>query len=292
MPENCFLASLENANLQWHMKTREFLEGLSCVSLRTLGLAVRDRSKVRQYISSCLKKYDELTGNGLPSRGPLTPDAASIISLPAAHAGGGMSFTELVILARVTRVLQPKAVFEMGTYNGLTTAVFLLNSNPDAQIVTLDLPPGSVEDESYIRSDQQLVVSRQLGSVPQAMGLRPYTQLLCDSMVFDPSPYSNSVELGLVDAAHDLAHVRNDTIKMASMITDQGMVFWHDYGGKGSLLPLANYLDGLGKRALLYRIPDTSLAWALGRELKKAVDGSSPHVSRSATNQAKGRGRG
>jgi hypothetical protein len=274
MRENFFSASLYNAKLPLHMKAREVFEGLSCLSPAVLRLALRNPSKLRPYVSYCLKKYDELMDNGLPSRGPLTPSAALAVVLPAAHVGGGMSFGELVILARVTKVLQPRTVFEIGTYNGLTTAVFLLNSNPDAQIVTLDLPAEPVEGEGYILGDRELVMSRQLGAVPEAMGLRRYTQLLCDSMTFDPSPYKNSVGLGLIDAAHDLVHVRNDTLKMASMISNEGMVFWHDYGGKGPLRPLANYLNGLGKRALLYRIPDTSLAWGLGSELKKAVNSS------------------
>ena len=44
-----------------------------------------------------------------------------------------------VMLARATRVLRPKTIFEMGTYNGLTTAVFELNSEPNSRILTLDL---------------------------------------------------------------------------------------------------------------------------------------------------------
>jgi hypothetical protein len=54
------------------------------------------------------------------------------------------------------------------------------------------------------------------------------------------------------------------------MILDSGIVFWYDYGGKGALRPLARYLDTLAKRASIYRISDTSLAWATGRELKQA----------------------
>ena len=253
------------------MTAREALDGLSCFSLRTLSLALRNPSELPRYISYCLKKYDELVGNGLTCRGPLTPAENLTITLPAFHAGGGMSFGELVILARVTQTLKPRTVFEIGTYNGLTTAVFLLNSDPDAAIVTMDLPTGPAEEYSRMPSDQELVASRQLGSVPRALGLGRYTQLLCDSMAFDPSHYLNSVDLGLIDAAHDLAHVQNDTLKMARMISDGGMVFWHDYGGKGALRPLAHYLDALGKRASIYRIPDTSLAWAPGRELKQAV---------------------
>jgi len=90
-------------------------------------------------------------------------------------------------------------------------------------------------------------------------------------MTFDPTPFTDSVELGLVDAAHDVKHVRNDTIKMATMMTDGGLVFWHDYGGKGTLRPLANYLEGLARRCSLFRIPETSLAWAYASDLKRAV---------------------
>jgi hypothetical protein len=253
------------------MKASEIIDGLLCLSPRMLSLALRSPSQLPHYVSYCLKKYDELVGNGLPSAGPVTPAEHLTISLPAFHAGGGMTFTEVVILARVTKAIQPRTVFEMGTYNGLTTAVFLLNSDPEARVVSLDLPVDSMERSAEIASDSKLVESRRLGWLPKALQLRPYTQLLCDSMVFDPSPYLNSVDLGLVDAAHDFAHVQNDTIKMAGMMSDTGICFWHDYGGKGALRPLARYLNRLGKRGALYRIPDTSLAWSLGRELKKAL---------------------
>jgi Methyltransferase domain len=185
-----------------------------------------------------------------------------------------MSFGELAILAWVTKSMKPRTVFEIGTYNGMTTAIFLLNSVPEARIVTLDLPVDSAEGHVSIPSDRMLVASRHLASVPQALGLRRYTQLLCDSMAFDPSAYLNSVDLGLIDAAHDLVHVENDTVKMARMMVESGMVFWHDYGGKGQFRPLAQYVEALGKRASVYRIPGTSLAWAEGHELKKALGGA------------------
>ena len=253
------------------MRVSEVFDGLSCFSLRTLSLALRRPSELRRYISQCLRKYDELVGNGLPCRGPVTPAENLTITIPAYHAGGGMSFDELVILARVTKTLKPRTVFEVGSYNGLTTAVFELNSDPDARIVTLDLPPGTGAGQALIPGDKELVASRHVASVPRALGLSRCTQLLCDSMAFDPSPYLNSVDLGLIDGAHDVAHVQNDTLKMARMMSEHGIVFWHDYGGKGEFKPLASYLESLAKRCPLYRIPDTSLAWAPSRELKAAI---------------------
>jgi hypothetical protein len=106
---------------------REAVDGLSCLSLRTIALAVSKPSQLRPYMSYCLKRYDELSGNGLPIGAPVKPNADETITLPAAHPGGGMSFGELVILARTTKTLKPNAVFEMGSYNGLTTAVLIIN---------------------------------------------------------------------------------------------------------------------------------------------------------------------
>jgi hypothetical protein len=253
------------------MNLAELFDSLSCFSLRTIALTLRKPSQVRPYIAYCLKRYDELAGVGLQSRGPVVPSAGETVTLPAAHTGGGMSFAELVIMARVTKTRRPRSIFEMGSYNGLTTAIFLLNAPPDARIYSLDLPQQTSTDEPDLHTDKDLVASRTLGSIPRAIGLTGYTQLFCDSMQFDPGPYANSIELGLVDAAHDVEHARNDTIKMSTMMTDDGMVFWHDYGGKGTLRPLANYLESLGRLCPVYRIPETTLAWAMAKDLKRAL---------------------
>lgn len=59
----------------------------------------------------CLKKYDELAEKGLPPRGPVTPLEDMTVTIPAYHSGGGMSFEELMVLARTTKVLKPKNNF-------------------------------------------------------------------------------------------------------------------------------------------------------------------------------------
>lgn len=135
----------------------------------------------------------------------------------------------------------------------------------------MDLPPAGAEQRPTLASDEKLIASRRLLSVPQSLGLSRYKQVLCDSMQFDPSPYADSVQFGLIDAAHDLVHVQNDTLKMTTMMTNDGILFWHDYGGKGPLRPLAKYLEGLARQCPLYRVSGTTLAWAPARELKDAL---------------------
>ena len=116
--------------------------------------------------------------------------------------------------------------------------------------------------------------NRQLLAIPKVWGLVGYTLLACDSMQFDPSPYADSMNLGLVDAAHDLVHVGNDSLKMARMMSENGIVFGHDYKGKGGLRPLATYLERLSKKCPLYRIVGTTLAWGPVRDFESGTRGS------------------
>lgn len=254
------------------MRLEAWIDGFRCVNLNTIFVATRRPSSLRSYISYCAKKYDEVLGNGLPGRSPIDPPKEDlVITLPAAHSGGGMSFSEMAILARATKVLKPTTIFEIGTFNGLTTAIFILNSDPATKVFTLDLPDHSKGDEDYLSSDAQLVAGRKLGAMPRALGLNNYVQIYCDSMLFDPSDYVDSIDLCLIDGAHDFAHVENDTVKTAAMISDAGTVFWHDYGGKGSMRALTEYLNFLETRAQIFRVPDTSLAWTRGCDLKRAI---------------------
>jgi hypothetical protein len=94
-----------------------------------------------------------------------------------------------------------------------------------------------------------------------------YRQIYCDSMDFCPEPFRDSIELGFIDGAHAEEFVRNDTMKMAIMMSNRGFVFWHDYGGRGSFRPLSKYLETLPIE--IYRMPATTLAWTTAAEIKK-----------------------
>jgi hypothetical protein len=123
-----------------------------------------------------------------------------------------------------------------------------------------------------IDSDCALIQRRRLGAYVREYGLEArFEQLLGDSMAFDPTPFLGRVELGFIDGAHALAYVRNDTEKMARMMAPGGLVFWHDYGGRGRFGPLTAYLESLQARLSLYRVPGTTLAWTTGLELRKLV---------------------
>src|SRR5438552_360018 len=153
------------------MALAAIVDALCCLNVKTLSLALRDPTRARRYVSHCSKTYDELAGKGLPSRSPVIPEETATVTIPAYHSGGGMSFGELVILARATKTRVPKTVFEMGTYNGLTTAVFMLNSGPSTTVITLDLPPTPEVGSDNLSTDKNLISSSDLAYVHRVMGL-------------------------------------------------------------------------------------------------------------------------
>jgi hypothetical protein len=265
------------------MRWNVIWDAISAVNLVGLRLAISDQELSRSYVSRCLQIYDDVAGRGLPSRDPvehvmsrgwgvLSPSQR--LEVPALlHDGGGTRLDELLYLAAVTRALQPRKIFEIGTFNGRTTSVFILNAAADSTIMTLDLPPEStLNDEQrveYIDTDVTLVRRRTLASVVLDQQLESRCeQILCDSMQFDPAPYAGTVELGFIDGGHALHHVKNDTRKMAVMMAEDSLVLWHDYGGKGRFRDLTSYLECIGRHIPVFRVPGTTLAWAEGAALR------------------------
>lgn len=266
------------------MKWSELTDIIGGVNLCSLRLALKRPQSVGAYMSYCLRKYDEMVSRGLPHKDPIAhvceqgwgaifPDDRVVIP-PRLVRRAGVKIDELLILATVTRVLKPKKIFEFGTYMGRTTSVFIINAPRDAIILTLDLPPECDTTDymvdTYIDTDLDLINRRKLGAYLYEIDLEGrYQQILCDSLQFDPSPHHGSVELGFIDGAHAIPYVKNDTLKMATMLAERGLVFWHDYGGKGRFRPLARYLESLAETIPIYRVYDTTLAWACASDLRK-----------------------
>jgi predicted O-methyltransferase YrrM len=269
---------------EYRMSLAVLVDAVKGANINGVRLALKDRQLAREYVAQAVQRYDELMGFGLPAKNPLdfmyeqawaVPAPSDRVELPVAlQTAGGTRLDELLVLATVTRVLRPKKVFEIGTFMGRTTSVFILNAPDDAKVVSLDLPiDADVErnaTSTYLPTDVDLVKQRRVGSFLSDLNLtNRYQQVLCDSLAFDPVPHRQSVELGFIDGAHTLRYVQNDTEKMATMMADRGLVFWHDYGGKGRFRELTEYLNRLSREISIYRAPNTTLAWAPGSELRK-----------------------
>jgi hypothetical protein len=266
------------------MKLSGIFNALAGANLMSIRLAFRSPETARAYLSNNIRNYNELMGQGLPGKDPIAYIIekgwgeflpTDRVELPTRlQDDGGTRLDELLYLATAAKVLRPRKVFEIGTFSGRTTSIFAFNSPPDADIITLDLPPQSALDASqhkaYIDTDVSLVQNRKLASYIHDLNLGDRCQQVwCDSLEFDPTTHLETVELGFIDGAHALQYVRNDTMKMARMAADRGLVFWHDYGGKGRFGPLTQYLESLAEQIPVYRVPDTTLAWAAAPDLRQ-----------------------
>lgn len=186
----------------------------------------------------------------------LEPDAAD----------GNVSGYELLVLASLVQKLQPRACFEIGTFDGRTTLNLAANAPSDARIVTLDLPPKELGRTSFAVApgdaqfiDKPVSGARFHGS-PHAARI---TQVFGDSASFDYAPYEGRMDLVFVDGAHSYEYVKSDTRAALRLLRPTGgMILWHDYSSpywKGLTRALNELRREIPELASLRHIRGTTL---------------------------------
>jgi predicted O-methyltransferase YrrM len=130
---------------------------------------------------------------------------------------------EFSMLGEIARIERPRTAFEIGTFDGRTTA-FLAEACQDlTRFYTLDLP---ATDPRISNPDAHSeTVGRHFRNTPYADRI---TQLWGDSMTFDYAPYFGKIDLAFIDAVHDRKHVRRDTMEMLKCVRPGGIIIWHD----------------------------------------------------------------
>ena len=179
------------------------------------------------------------------------------------HAYGDVPLQELITLCKIARYRQPRVVFEIGTYLGGTTVQIAANS--DAKVYTLDLPPPNHKD--YV---EPRILNPELDVFPDHLGVRiqdsPHAskihQLVGDSLVFDFTPYHNSVDFVFIDGSHHYDCVFRDSQNALRMKSGRGVIIWHDYAPYAPGVVKA--LNDLGTKVPLVHIADTSLVLHCG----------------------------
>jgi hypothetical protein len=177
-----------------------------------------------------------------------------------AKTNASVSPLEFLCLVMMVRRARARAIFEFGTYKGVSISQLALNVPADALICTLDLPEGQSGSALPISIQKDVSIAFESGKgalVPE--DLRSRIQFIRqDSALFDPAPYEGKMDFVFVDGAHNTEYVRNDSEKGWRMLRRGGIIAWHDFAVGD--LDVVRYLLTAPYKAS--RVVGTSLAFA------------------------------
>lgn len=148
---------------------------------------------------------------------------------------GNVSIEELCKICLIIKWLRPAKILELGTYNGLTTLQMALNAPPECITYTLDLPEDDAPPQNLRKLDELVSghfmgqFKTQIGSYFSQRGELNIIQLRGDARSFDYAKVGSSVDLILVDAAHDYESKKIDCHNAFRLLSHRGVILWHDY---------------------------------------------------------------
>jgi hypothetical protein len=179
--------------------------------------------------------------------------------LDAAPRAGSTTCFETYLLASLVRYRGARTLFEFGTFEGRTTLQLALNAPEEAIVYTLDLPDewGATRfRRAYPEegSARQGKVGARFNGCPEG---RKIERLLTDSAAIHIDHLRGRVDFIFVDGDHGYDYVKIDSENAFSMLSPQGVVLWHDYGGMWSAV--GRYLREIAGQKKLYHLQETSL---------------------------------
>lgn len=195
----------------------------------------------------------------------LSQETVSTVEIPGpdaiAKAGLGGPWPYF-LLGSIAKALKPKRIFEIGTFRGVSTLTFALNTSDDCEIVTLDLPQESTANDTATLSagDREWVaLARDSAGIAfrgtsQAARIR---QVFANSMTFDAAAEVGQVDLCFVDGGHSYDCIRIDTENALRIVKPGGLIIWDDYAW--FMDSVCRYLDELSAKMPLRRIANSQL---------------------------------
>lgn len=149
----------------------------------------------------------------------------------AGHVNGEVSPTELDLLCRISKYLNPSTIFEIGTFTGNTTFHLALNTDSGCRIYTLDLPWGQMDQTKFSVTGQEDHIRKEV--IGERFLDHPVRRkieiLLGDSATFDFSRYSGLIDMIFVDGSHTYDYIASDTANALTMLSPTGVILFHDF---------------------------------------------------------------
>jgi predicted O-methyltransferase YrrM len=216
-----------------------FLTLLAVIRAYTLGVFVKRYRFLIDLITDNTKVAEVPGLSNLKIRTVPPRDVLDFIDGPLAYpigVDGNVTTKEVIVINHLVKTYNPKRIFEIGTFNGRTTLNLALNSRPDAEVFTLDLPDGKAGmsgpdvERPVAKCERQTATGRLFleSNFPEA---KKIVQLFGDSTAFDFSPYYGNIDFVFVDGSHEYEYVKKDTNTAFELLKDgRGVIVWHDYG--------------------------------------------------------------
>ncbi len=177
------------------------------------------------------------------------------LSASAAAMSAGMTHVQdYYALGAVCLVLQPKIIFEIGTYLGVTSD-FFLKILPEVHVISIAYlnPPRFLFGNRYNNSELK---KPQVGSAVERQNRSRFAQIYGSSHDIDPQAFVSKygpVDMVLIDGDHSSEGVAQDTGLAQSLISPGGTICWHDANPKERYLPVRRFLESMPLSALATR---------------------------------------
>lgn len=128
------------------------------------------------------------------------------------------------VAGAVCRNVNPQIVLEIGTGEGITTALLARNA-PGATIYTVNIPPEEIsEGGRHVTAAYQ---REQIGRRYREQGLLNVKQIYANTAVW--SPDFGPIDVAYIDGCHDAEFVFGDTQKVLARMRPGGFILWHDF---------------------------------------------------------------
>lgn len=192
---------------------------------------------------------------------------------------GSITLLEAAALISVLHLIQPRRVFEFGTFLGYSTALLLRNTCDQCEVISIDLGDASAtysaashysdaelrsddkKNDDYLRFVQSAQGPRYLRGLSAAQVAR-LKLLHGDSTLFDVggAKLNRAVDFVFVDGGHDTATIASDTRKALEMTGDNAVIAWHDFDSKIHS-DVTDFVHGFSADHLVLHVENTMLAF-------------------------------
>ena len=129
-------------------------------------------------------------------------------------------------LALVMRNVRPSIALEIGTSNGMGTALMAANA-PESNIYTVNIPPEEVLSGAGGTYTTIALEREKIGLEYRKRNFTNITQIYANTASWEPD--FGPVGVAYIDGCHDSDFVYNDTRKILRRMEPGSFILWHDF---------------------------------------------------------------